>query len=162
MNPSLFANAAVLLAVLFIVAAAFGETLATRQIAAERFRFVALVRLLRHAQWLAVGAGLAFIGSIAWAAPLLSFLGLAGGAVIALLMQARLLEGGATYQFSMRGLLPALVLGVVVANLPESPALADTALALDVLALCAAPVLAFGYWYVAHQRTQQDLMAVFD
>lgn len=128
----------------------------------ERFRFVPLVRTLRYAQWPAVILGLAFAVVSLVANPLWAVTALLVGFLLTILGQFRMLSSGANYQALMRGLMPTLVLGMFVVNYPGLLPATFPHLQFGFLETIAALLLAASYWFVAHQRTKQDLIRLRD
>jgi hypothetical protein len=162
MSLSHLASITLLCAVLFILLAAIGDTVATRQMGTERFRFVPFIRLLRRSQWPALVGGLAFVGLTLARSPGLAATAILAACIVGILSQIRLLGYGAVYQPLMRGFMPAFVVSMLVVNFPGLWPAAVPQLKLGMLEIGAAAMLAVGYWYVAHQRTTQDLIRLRD
>lgn len=162
MSLSVFANTVLLLALGCILLAAAGDTIATRQMATERYRFVPFIRTLRRAHGAAAFFALAF-GVVSMAvSPVWSVVALLVGFLFAMLGQFRMLACGGNFQAWLRGFQPALVLGMLAVHFPGLLPQDQPQLQLSHLALGAAVLVAFGSWYVAFQRTQQDLLRLRD
>ncbi len=146
-----------------VVIAGIGDTMASHQMATERFRWVPLVRLARWAQIPAALFVVAYLVVALIASPMNSVLAFQVGFLVALVGQARMVVLGAVRQALLRGFLPAIVLGVTLANLQGVPTHPQSqTLQLGLGPLVVALLAAVGFWYVAHQRTQQDLIRLRD
>lgn len=161
MSLSLLATFLLCAAAAFILVAAVGDTLASRQMATERYRFVPLVRCLRLAQWPAVALGLAFVVTSLVASPLWSTVALLVAFLVAMLGQANALACLAVRDALLRGFMPAFIVGMLLVNFPGLWPEVFPHLELDRSAILAAGMLSVGYWYVAYQRTQQDLIRLY-
>lgn len=162
---SLIALSQALLAVtlVLVLIAGIGDTLASHQMATERFRWVPLVRLARWAQIPAAFLVVIYLVVALIASPMNSVLAFQLAFLVALVGQARMVVLGAVRQALLRGFLPAIVLGVTLANLDGVPTHPQShTLQLGLASLAMALLAAGGFWYVAYQRTQQDLIRLRD
>lgn len=151
----------IMLSLLIVAGAA--DAAATRQMQFNQFRWVPLVRAARWAYVPASVLAALYLGLALAAAPFGSTLALYGALVLAIVAQARLLLLGDFRQALLRGILPTAILAVTSVNAlgfelhPDSPPMLLSAGFVVVAALSAA-----GFWHVAHQRTQQDLLRLRD
>jgi uncharacterized membrane protein YdcZ (DUF606 family) len=145
-----------------VLATAVGDTMASYQMTHDRYRWVPFVRALRRAQWLAIIGGLAFVVVSMAASPLLSVTAFLAACVVAMLSQFRALTCGANYQALMRGFMPLMLLSMGLVNFPGWTSQTFPRLELSGSAFAALLLLSTGYWYVAHQRTVQDLLRLRD
>ena len=164
MDFSFYANIALFSTFAFILVAAIGDTVATRQIAFQRYRFIPLVRLLRKCQVPAVVSALVF-GLLAFALlPTILVVLVVSVMIFVVISQIKSLVEGYIYTPLMRVLLPGLlltVLGAWLLGLPLEPKL-TLAMHLPASSLACLVLAAFGFWYVARQRTHQDYLRRMD
>lgn len=164
MSLSLSELAALLLwaSAAFSFAAFLGDAEATRQMSAERFRWVPVVRTLRGARLAASVAVLVFIGIATASSPLLSVLTLLVGCLVAMLGQAQRLTHGAVGKAFFGGFIPWLVTLFALVNLYLLPQQAFPGLQLSLTALLPAALTALLLALATRLRDEQDLLRLRD
>lgn len=130
--------------------------------AAERYRFVPFVRLLRRTRWASATLTLVIVGMSLVVNPLWSILTVLVGVLAAMLSQARMLDYGDVDQAWLRGFQPALLLSTLGANFLGVLSQTAPSPQMSQLALVAPALIALGSWYIGHQRTQQGLISLRD
>ena len=157
MNLNLFAYSSLSLALALVVISGIAETVITRQVLDANYRYVRFIKLLRATRLPSIACVTVFILTTLWHAPLLAITALICG------IAGVLLEGyitGYYHQVLWRIFLPVLLLTDAAFNLRTlHPQNGVVSMDFSPTVLLPGVAIAIGFRFIAHQRTEQGVLA---